>query len=298
MDYIEACNMNLLVVPQEILEFRDLKSLHLDSNRLESLPNGLFAALPSLDYLDLRFNQLFAVPSSIGVHRTLRTLLLQGNRIAALPVELGQVRTLSGLSLSENPLYFPSAEVVEQGVQALLLWLRERDGTIPTIESDSTFFTAEVTVIPQRQTSTEPTFAMEHTALPPPAMTVLPPIDPNPAPQSAPRVPIPKEIEAPPKSFQLAPQPQQQHATTADSEDPAQLLGDMKINMPDDNDEKDELESKPEPLPPQREVASNFEPAPRSAAKKAGNADKYDKLLQEKTRIAPKTPTGPLHFSL
>lgn len=123
----------------------------------------------TLPPLHCPFFRLFSRHFHQSVHRTLRTLLLQGNRIAALPVELGQVRTLSGLSLSENPLYFPSAEVVEQGVQALLLWLRERDGTIPTIESDSTFFTAEVTVIPQRQTSTEPTFAMEHTALPPPS---------------------------------------------------------------------------------------------------------------------------------
>jgi len=302
IDYIEACNANLLVVPLEILEFRNLRSLHLDSNRLESLPEGLFAALPSLDYLDLRFNQLFNIPSSIGTHRNLRTLLLQSNRIAALPVELGQVRTLSGLSMSENPLYFPSAEVVEQGVQALLLWLRERDGTMPTIESDNTFFTAEAVVVaPQLPSTAEVAFAIERAAISPPPMPVLPPIDPNSAPANVQPTLIPTKPPQPqPQPPAPAPAPAPPPAYTAPTEDLS--FGDMKIDVPDndeddeDEDEDDE-EDEDEGHGPIRNVASNFEPAPRAEARDAGKGDKYDQLLQDKKMRSykpPKTPTGPL----
>ena len=90
-------------------------------------------------------------------------------------------------------MYFPSSDVVEQGVQALLLWLRERDGTVPTIESDNTFFTAEAAIAPQLHTSSEADFAEERAAVSPPAVAVLPPIDPNPAPE---RIIVSKEANA------------------------------------------------------------------------------------------------------
>ncbi|XP_024903300.1 leucine-rich repeat-containing protein 27 isoform X4 [Pteropus alecto] len=54
----------------------------------------------------------------------LKTLLLERNPIKTLPVELGGVATLTALSLRHCPLEFPPPPVVQQGLGAVLAFLR------------------------------------------------------------------------------------------------------------------------------------------------------------------------------
>lgn len=49
--------------------------------------------------------------------RSLRTLLLEGNRLTTLPPQLGRLRHLSGLNLSNNPLESPPKCIIEKGTK-------------------------------------------------------------------------------------------------------------------------------------------------------------------------------------
>nr|KAF6457305.1 hypothetical protein HJG63_012693 [Rousettus aegyptiacus] len=109
---------------EEIFKIPMLKQLHLQGNALRALPADLFQLLPNLTWLDLRHNRVTALPPGIGSHRYLKTLLLERNPIKTLPVELGAVATLTALNLRHCPLEFPPPPVVQQGLGAVLAFLR------------------------------------------------------------------------------------------------------------------------------------------------------------------------------
>ncbi|XP_034040299.1 LOW QUALITY PROTEIN: leucine-rich repeat-containing protein 40-like [Thalassophryne amazonica] len=111
-------------VPPNILTNRTLKHLYLEGNQISSLPESLFTSLPRLLWLDLRNNKITSLPAEIGLHRCLRTLLLEGNLISALPRELGNVMSLKALNLRYCPIVFPPRDVLQQGLQAILQYLR------------------------------------------------------------------------------------------------------------------------------------------------------------------------------
>lgn len=86
-DYSKA---NLKVIPDAILDMTNLKMLFLERNLLVNLPENFFCRLPNLMWLDLRNNQLEALPKSIAHHEHLEHLLLTNNNISKLPNELGE----------------------------------------------------------------------------------------------------------------------------------------------------------------------------------------------------------------
>ena len=87
---------NMIPLPQ---------GLYLEGNRLVVFPEDILLKLRNLRWLDLRNNQLTALPSNISCLRycitqlssltllgscsELRTLLLEGNQLTALPRQLG-----------------------------------------------------------------------------------------------------------------------------------------------------------------------------------------------------------------
>ncbi|MEO1181413.1 MAG: COR domain-containing protein, partial [Cyanobacteria bacterium J06636_28] len=76
-------------------------------------------------YLD--GNQLTTVPKELGQLANLTTLYLDKNQLTTVPKELGQLANLTTLYLNGNPnLVSPSPEIVEQGTQAILAYLREQ----------------------------------------------------------------------------------------------------------------------------------------------------------------------------
>ncbi len=56
----------------------------------------------------------------------LKTLDLSWNNLTSLPPEIGQLTNLQELWLSNNPLESPPPEIVEQGIEAILAYLRDR----------------------------------------------------------------------------------------------------------------------------------------------------------------------------
>jgi hypothetical protein len=79
-----------------------LRQLFLSYNSLRELPE--LGHLADLEHLDVSFNQLQALPRSLGCLGKLRRLDLRNNQLVALPAEIGELRSLRVLDLSANPL--------------------------------------------------------------------------------------------------------------------------------------------------------------------------------------------------
>ncbi|XP_032398009.1 leucine-rich repeat-containing protein 27 isoform X2 [Etheostoma spectabile] len=118
-------------VADSILKNSTLKYLNLEGNQISSIPDSMFISLPNLLWLDLRNNQIASLPAEIGLHRSLKTILLEGNPISELPPELGNVITLKGLNLRNCPISFPPKDIVNQGLQRILQYLRSAMASRP-----------------------------------------------------------------------------------------------------------------------------------------------------------------------
>ncbi|MEH2451367.1 leucine-rich repeat domain-containing protein, partial [Nostoc sp.] len=72
-------------------------------------------------------NQLSSLPPEISQLSNLTRLSLSNNQLSSLPPEFSQLSNLTRLYLDNNPqLSSPPPEIVEQGTQAILTYLRER----------------------------------------------------------------------------------------------------------------------------------------------------------------------------
>lgn len=80
-----------------------------------------------LERLSLAANRLSTVPPEIGALTSLRVLDLSANELVSLPHELGRL-PLRDLYLGENPLSDILEKAVEQGLEALLAYLRSLEG--------------------------------------------------------------------------------------------------------------------------------------------------------------------------
>jgi internalin A len=75
--------------------------------------------------LEISMNQLKTLPAEIGKLTNLTTLDLSGNQLKTLPAEIVELKSLTGLYLSDNPLETPPLEIAEQGIEAILEYLRQ-----------------------------------------------------------------------------------------------------------------------------------------------------------------------------
>jgi len=88
------CNNILEILPEQILQFRNLAELDLSNNVLSFLPDSLGTQLTGLTHLTLRNNLLSdsEFPKDVsGLARTLKYLNLSGNRFNAFPPQLLQL---------------------------------------------------------------------------------------------------------------------------------------------------------------------------------------------------------------
>ena len=98
MEGIDLSDKNLTVIPREIALFRNMQTLFLYGNHLQSLEG---VALPeSLKRLDLRGNQIQNL-EGVVLPKFLRELYLSGNQIQSLQ-GLAPLKSLRRLNLTNN----------------------------------------------------------------------------------------------------------------------------------------------------------------------------------------------------
>ncbi|MEH1972681.1 MAG: COR domain-containing protein [Nostoc sp.] len=119
-------NNQLSSLPPEFSQLSNLTRLYLNNNQLSSLPPE-FSQLSNLTRLYLNNNQLSSLPPEFSQLSNLTRLYLNNNQLSSLPPEFSQLSNLTELYLDNNPqLTSPPPEIVEQGRQAILAYLRER----------------------------------------------------------------------------------------------------------------------------------------------------------------------------
>lgn len=100
----------LFELPQELLFFTHLQTLHIVFSSIRTLPPEI-GQLTHLRRLDLVNTQLTALPQEIGHLTRLHQLTLLGNQLTALPQELGELTNLRFLSLWGNQLTMLPSEI-------------------------------------------------------------------------------------------------------------------------------------------------------------------------------------------
>jgi len=122
---LRLCGNQLTSIPADLGKLANLTKLDLSNNQLTSLPAEL-VRLTNLTKLDLSNNQLTSIPAELGKLTNLTVLYLSGNQLTSLPAELGELTKLDELRLDGNKaLTSPPPEVVKQGTEAILAYLRE-----------------------------------------------------------------------------------------------------------------------------------------------------------------------------
>ncbi|XP_064085757.1 uncharacterized protein LOC135200921 [Macrobrachium nipponense] len=126
--HLDLANIGLPFIPSAILlsESSMIHRVSLQDNGLVELPGAAMEHLTSVTWLDLRYNELRALPSEISHLTRLQVLLLQGNRLTALPVVLGTLTEITTLQVSDNPLSFPPRDVINGGTRAILSFLKSK----------------------------------------------------------------------------------------------------------------------------------------------------------------------------
>ena len=100
---LDLSGIELWDLPYTVLQLTELQSLNLSNNRLTKLLNSLY-----------RLTQL-------------QSLDLHNNRLTSLPYSLGRLTQLKTLDLRNNAFSDPPPDVIEQGTEAVLAYLRCAD---------------------------------------------------------------------------------------------------------------------------------------------------------------------------
>lgn len=105
--------------------YPNLNELILSSNRLtEQFPAWLPLTFPKLKTLIASSNKITSIEPK--AFEGLVSLNLSGNEIGALPPLLGNVRTIKALNLDGNTFRMPRRQVMDQGTEAVMEYLRGR----------------------------------------------------------------------------------------------------------------------------------------------------------------------------
>ncbi|KAI3785801.1 hypothetical protein L1987_44926 [Smallanthus sonchifolius] len=114
-------------LPTSIGEMTSLQILDVHFNALRGLPPSI-GMLKKLEILNLgsNFNDFTGLPETIGCLTSLRELDICNNQIQQLPITFGRLVNLTRLVVDQNPLAVPPPEVVEEGVEAVKVYMSKR----------------------------------------------------------------------------------------------------------------------------------------------------------------------------
>ena len=125
INYSKCENLNLkgnklVEFPHPIKYVKTLNQLNLSENNISSLLDETFSELENLEELDLSFNNLTYLPSSLGNLTKLKKLNLSGNKISSLPKEFENLISLESLELEGNPIGRAPLEINSQGASGII----------------------------------------------------------------------------------------------------------------------------------------------------------------------------------
>lgn len=114
-------------LPSSVCQLKSLRHLDVHFNELRSLPAAI-GNLTNLQVLNAsgNFSDLVSIPDSIGELTNLTELDLSNNQIKELPYSFGSLQNLKKLNLEQNPLVIPPNEIIEQGVEAVKVYMAKR----------------------------------------------------------------------------------------------------------------------------------------------------------------------------
>ena len=102
---LNLSNRSLRAVPSSVRLCSLLQNLYLNNNELLIPPSEQFAALNNLETLSLEYNQLTILPDTLWSLTSLTRLNLSHNPLGRISVELGQLKNLHELWLTNINLY-------------------------------------------------------------------------------------------------------------------------------------------------------------------------------------------------
>ena len=112
-------------IPEAIASLNQLQKLYLYSNQLTTIPKSI-AALTQLQLLSLFNNQLTEIPEAIANLNQLKELNLSRNQIREIPEAIASLTQLQTLDLDNNPLNPDLAAAYEQGLDAVMQYLKAK----------------------------------------------------------------------------------------------------------------------------------------------------------------------------
>jgi Leucine-rich repeat (LRR) protein len=105
---LDLSKQKLDSLPQEVMTFKNLRELHLEKNRLTSLPDNFY--FEDLRILDISKNKLENFPEALCKVPSLRRLYISKNKIDSLPDCIGNMSDLIELDAWFNPIdYLPES---------------------------------------------------------------------------------------------------------------------------------------------------------------------------------------------
>jgi len=123
---LDMSGIGLRTISLDIRLYPHLTGLYLNNNRLQSIPEEIFADLKNLVTLDLSYNLITSIPLEITQITTLEKLILTENRISELPPELGRLYRLKEMNVDGNPIHTPPQAILQGGVEHTISYLRDR----------------------------------------------------------------------------------------------------------------------------------------------------------------------------
>lgn len=99
---LNLSGQNLMAIPQEIFEMKNLQFLDLSNNKITEIPDDI-KQFSQLQELNLSANQLSKLSAKIDELAFLQKLNLAENQLTELPEVMSNLGKLTELNLSENP---------------------------------------------------------------------------------------------------------------------------------------------------------------------------------------------------
>nr|XP_058942270.1 uncharacterized protein LOC131770568 [Pocillopora verrucosa] len=121
--------LDLLELPEAVLELTELEELDLSWNKLKTIPENV-GKLNNITELNVRGNQLSIFPASLTQLKKLKRLYISHNKLTTIPDAIGEMVALEGLDLSYNQL-----TVLSPAIKQLkkLKWLNISHNKLTTI---------------------------------------------------------------------------------------------------------------------------------------------------------------------